>query len=101
MDTERASPRYADIDLWEPSDILDAMIEGQMAAVAAVRGCPAQIYNRFYDGGFLIWFVPERPVFIDNRQDPYPSPFILETTEVELEEFAGKVDILEGMTPRK
>jgi N-acetylmuramic acid 6-phosphate etherase len=37
MDTERASPRYADIDLWEPSDILHAMIEGQMAAVAAVR----------------------------------------------------------------
>jgi 4-carboxymuconolactone decarboxylase len=26
---------------------------------------------------------------------------ILETTEVELEEFAGKVDILEGMKPRK
>ena len=37
MDTERASPRYTDIDLWEPSDILHAMIEGQMAAVAAVR----------------------------------------------------------------
>jgi hypothetical protein len=53
------------------------------AAVAAVRGCRPQIYNRFYDGGFLIWFVPERPVFIDNRQDPYPSPFILETTAVD------------------
>jgi alkylhydroperoxidase family enzyme len=26
---------------------------------------------------------------------------ILETTEVELEDFAGKVDILEGTTPRK
>jgi N-acetylmuramic acid 6-phosphate etherase len=38
MDTERASPRYSDIDVWEPSDILHAMIEGQMAAVAAVRG---------------------------------------------------------------
>jgi N-acetylmuramic acid 6-phosphate etherase len=37
VDTERASPRYADIDLWEPRDVLDAMIEGQMAAVAAVR----------------------------------------------------------------
>jgi N-acetylmuramic acid 6-phosphate etherase len=37
MDTERFSPRYADIDLWEPADILDAMIEGQMAAVASVR----------------------------------------------------------------
>jgi N-acetylmuramic acid 6-phosphate etherase len=37
METERASPRYSDIDLWEPGDILHALIEGQMAAVAAVR----------------------------------------------------------------
>ena len=37
MDTERASPRYSDIDLWEPAEVLHAMIEGQMAAVAAVR----------------------------------------------------------------
>ena len=37
MDTEHASPRYSDIDLWEPSDVLHAMLEGQMAAVAAVR----------------------------------------------------------------
>ena len=37
MDTERPSPRYADIDVWDPADILDAMIEGQFAAVAAVR----------------------------------------------------------------
>ena len=35
--TERPSPRYSAIDLWEPSDILDAMIEGQFAAVDAVR----------------------------------------------------------------
>jgi N-acetylmuramic acid 6-phosphate etherase len=37
METERASPRYSHIDLWEPADILDALIESQMAAVAAVR----------------------------------------------------------------
>jgi len=37
METERASPRYSDIDLWESADILHALIEGQMAAVAAVR----------------------------------------------------------------
>ena len=37
METERASPRYSDIDLWEPGDILEALIESQMAAVAAVR----------------------------------------------------------------
>jgi N-acetylmuramic acid 6-phosphate etherase len=37
METERASPRYSGIDLWDPSEILDAMIEAQFAAVAATR----------------------------------------------------------------
>jgi N-acetylmuramic acid 6-phosphate etherase len=37
METERPSPRYSKIDVWEPSDILEAMTEGQFAAVAAVR----------------------------------------------------------------
>ena len=37
MNTERPSPRYSGIDLWEPGDILEALIEGQFAAVAAVR----------------------------------------------------------------
>jgi N-acetylmuramic acid 6-phosphate etherase len=37
MDTERASPRYSDIDVWGPLDIAEAMIEGQFTAVAAVR----------------------------------------------------------------
>ena len=37
METERASPRYSGIDLWDPGEILDAMIEAQFAAVAATR----------------------------------------------------------------
>jgi N-acetylmuramic acid 6-phosphate etherase len=37
METERPSPRFADIDRWEPRDVLEAMIGGQFAAVAAVR----------------------------------------------------------------
>jgi N-acetylmuramic acid 6-phosphate etherase len=62
MDTERASPRYADIDLWEPTDVLDAMIEGQMAAVAAVRASLSAIEAaarameaRLQQGGRLIY----------------------------------------------
>lgn len=43
METERASPRYTDIDRWEPADILDALVEGQMAAVAAVRAALSSI----------------------------------------------------------
>src|SRR5215467_10347029 len=37
IETERPSPRYSDIDLWDVSEIIDAMVEGQFAAVAAVR----------------------------------------------------------------
>ena len=37
METERPSPRYSGIDVWDPADVLDAMIEGQFSAVAAVR----------------------------------------------------------------
>lgn len=62
MDTERASPRYSDIDLWDPSDILEAMLEGQMSAVAAVRaalGAIAQAARateaRLRDEGRLIY----------------------------------------------
>ena len=60
--TERPSPRYSAIDLWDPSDILDAMIEGQFAAVAAVRAArPAleraalAIEARLRAGGRLIY----------------------------------------------
>jgi len=62
MDTERASPRYSDIDLWEPADVLHAMIEGQMAAVAAVRAAIGAIEDaanameqRLGQGGRLIY----------------------------------------------
>jgi N-acetylmuramic acid 6-phosphate etherase len=62
MDTERPSPRYSAIDLWEPADILDAMVEGQFAAVAATREARLQIERaalaieaRLRDGGRLVY----------------------------------------------
>jgi N-acetylmuramic acid 6-phosphate etherase len=61
-DTERPSPRYAGIDLWSPSDILAAMIEGQFAAVAAVHAArPAleraalAIASRLEEDGRLVY----------------------------------------------
>jgi hypothetical protein len=53
------------------------------AALAAARACPGRLYNSYNEGGFLIWFAPERRVFIDSRQDPYPLPFLLEALGVE------------------
>jgi len=43
METERHSPRYSAIEAWSPGDILEAMIEGQFAAVAAVRAVRAAL----------------------------------------------------------
>src|SRR6202011_478581 len=62
METERLSPRYSGIDVWDPSDILDAMVEGQFAAVAAVRAARQALEAaalamepRLKDGGRLVY----------------------------------------------
>jgi N-acetylmuramic acid 6-phosphate etherase len=62
MDTERPSPRYSDIDVWEPSDIVEAMIEGQFTAVAAVRAARYELVRaalaaktRLQSGGRLVY----------------------------------------------
>src|ERR1700736_1166647 len=62
METERLSPRYSGIDVWDPSDILDAMVEGQFAAVAAVRAARQALEAaalamepRLRDGGRLVY----------------------------------------------
>jgi N-acetylmuramic acid 6-phosphate etherase len=62
MDTEHVSPRYSDIDTWEPADVLHAMIEGQMAAVASVRAAVGAIEQaasateqRLGSGGRLVY----------------------------------------------
>jgi len=41
-------------------------------ALAAVRAGDGPLYNQYDEGGYLIWFVPDKPVFMDNRTDPYP-----------------------------
>src|SRR5215469_15183846 len=62
METERPSPRFSAIDVWSPSEILDSMIEGQFAAVAAVHAArPAieraalAVEQRLVDGGRLVY----------------------------------------------
>lgn len=62
METERPSPRYSAIELWSPGDILDAMLEGQFGAVAAVHAArPAleraalAIEERLKQGGRLAY----------------------------------------------
>src|SRR5260370_34773587 len=65
MRTERPSPRYSAIDRWDAADILDAMIEGQFAAVAAVHAARPALERaalateeRLRAGGRLVYAGP-------------------------------------------
>ena len=62
MSTERSSPRYSSIDLWEAEDIAESIIESQFAAVAAVQAVRKEIAaavvamrTRLQDRGRLIY----------------------------------------------
>jgi len=53
-------------------------------ALAAVSQCEGPLYNTYGAGGALIWFLPGRPVFLDNRQDPYPMELLTAARRAEL-----------------
>ena len=59
---------------WQPVD---------ERALAAVRACDGPLYNHYDEGGYLIWFTPTKPVFVDGRQDPFPLQHILDALAVE------------------
>jgi hypothetical protein len=51
-------------------------------ALAALRDCPDNLYNRYDEGGYLLWFT-DRKVFMDGRQDPFPPALVLEHIRME------------------
>jgi len=53
------------------------------ASLRALASCPGNLYNRYDEGGYLIWFAPEKPVFLDGRQDPYEPRLILDHIRIE------------------
>jgi hypothetical protein len=53
------------------------------ASLRALRQCPDNLYNRYDEGGYLIWFEPGRRVFLDGRQDPYQPSLVLDQIRVE------------------
>jgi hypothetical protein len=52
-------------------------------ALAALSQCPDNLYNRYDEGGYLLWFAPDRKVFMDGRQDPFPPALVLEHIRME------------------
>jgi hypothetical protein len=65
------------------------------AAAAAVRACPPNLYNAYDEGGPLIWFVPEKPVFVDGRQDPYPVELLRRLQVIERDALARRAAFAE------
>jgi hypothetical protein len=61
-------------------------------ALVALQQCPDNLYNRYDEGGYLIWFAPNRKVFLDGRQDPYPSDLVLE--HIRMETGAGEYNLV-------
>ena len=55
------------------------------AAVSAVRACPAPLYNTMYEGGALMWFVPQQRVFIDGRIEAYPEELFRRSRRADLD----------------
>lgn len=53
------------------------------AARQAIAACPDPLYNRYADGGPIIWFVPGKRVFLDSRQDQYPTALVQRADLVE------------------
>jgi hypothetical protein len=61
--------------------------------IAAIQSCPGRLYNRYDEGGFLIWFVRDRKVFIDSRQDPFPVTLV--RAHIDLERTGEYVELFD------
>lgn len=60
--TESVNPRFADIDSWPTTEAVEAMLEGQMSAIASIKSQTRQIAAaaetaaaRLQDGGRLVY----------------------------------------------
>ena len=54
------------------------------ATVDAVRRCPDGLFNPMVDGGFLMWTLPERRVFVDSRMEAYPLELLRASRQADL-----------------
>jgi hypothetical protein len=53
-------------------------------AINAVRACPGPLFNHFEDGGYLMWAIPEKKVFVDSRIEAYPPDLLRRSQAADL-----------------
>ena len=54
------------------------------AAATAVEDCRGPLYNRFEDGGPIVFFAPEQKVLLDSRVTPYPASLMRHQAVIEV-----------------
>jgi hypothetical protein len=71
--------------------------------LSAIQACEGRLYNRYDEGGFLIWFLRDRKVFIDSRQDPFPPELVRAHIDMErtgeYSRLFARYDIACALTP--
>jgi hypothetical protein len=53
-------------------------------ALQALRECPDQLFNEMRDGGYLIWALASRRVFVDGRMEAYPPEVLRASRQADL-----------------
>jgi hypothetical protein len=53
--------------------------------VDAVRACPDPLFNHLEDGGYLMWAIPEKRVFVDSRMEAYPVELLRRSRVADLD----------------
>jgi hypothetical protein len=54
-------------------------------ALAAVRACDGRLFNELEDGGFVMWALPDRRVFVDSRMEAYPADLLRRVRRAQLD----------------
>jgi hypothetical protein len=54
------------------------------SVLEAVDRCPDPMFNHLDDGGYLMWALPSRRVFVDSRMNAYPLELLQRSREADL-----------------
>jgi hypothetical protein len=69
---------------WRGNGVLLGWQPISPAAISGVRACPGPLFNHLEDGGYLMWAVPERGVFVDSRMEAYPLELLQRSRTADL-----------------
>ena len=54
------------------------------AALGSLEKCPDRLFNEMRDGGYLIWALASRRVFVDGRMEAYPPEVLRASRQADL-----------------